>query len=201
MLQFKYSKMSFGEFVIYKKEKGHEPEDVPDIILNRVLHYYKLSLEEVSSRSRKYIYLESRRALFYFLYNYSVLSINEIGKLVGYNHATVLNALKTISNLLWYKNKSKTSIIDLNEIIKNALYQRGFYLKELSKKVKTLRSTNKNFFLYYTAAQLSPTPPKIIHPKSELHEQLEKMGFKVTRKIHNLKHRQRSGQTVPDLNP
>jgi chromosomal replication initiation ATPase DnaA len=71
---------------------------ITGIIVDAVLHYYSITLREITSRSRKGTVREARQVLAALLKNKTHLSLADIGLIISRDHATVLHSAKVIQN-------------------------------------------------------------------------------------------------------
>ena len=64
-------------------------------------NYFDISFEELISKSRKRVITEKRQLFAYILYNHITSNYSEIARLLKHKqHATIINACSTISNLV-----------------------------------------------------------------------------------------------------
>lgn len=86
-----------------------EPNTEQQIIIDTVLAYYKLDLDDfyIHKISRKPEYLEPRQMCMIFLAKYNALSNANIARLLGKDDATVFSGKKHILGLL-HSNDKKT---------------------------------------------------------------------------------------------
>lgn len=77
-------------------------------VLQIVCNYFGITVEEMATRSRKRSHVMPRHICFYFMNNYTVATLKEIGDIMGgYDHTTVMLAVKKVTELIevednWY---------------------------------------------------------------------------------------------------
>jgi len=78
----------------------------PQQIIDTVCDYFGITPEYITTKCRKREYIIPRHLCMYFLYNSTILSLQDIGKLLGgYDHSTVLPALKNCENAVFTKDR------------------------------------------------------------------------------------------------
>ncbi|KKN79242.1 hypothetical protein LCGC14_0342600 [marine sediment metagenome] len=70
-----------------------------DFILNRVIFYSGLNYDSLKSKCCLKIYCRARQVLIYLLYEYTIMSLKQIGKLLNRDHSTIHHNKKVIINM------------------------------------------------------------------------------------------------------
>ena len=70
------------------------------MIIGIITDYFSITRKQITSRSRERTICEPRQICTLELTKYTNLSLKTIGKLFNRDHATVINAKKTINNLV-----------------------------------------------------------------------------------------------------
>lgn len=105
---------------IYFNENENNPIhiDNEDVIL-KICKYYKVSLDELMSKSRLRRIVDARNTLYYIFHKCCNITCEEVGRLFNKHHATVLNGANRIEGFMRYDKKFKrqiNQIINLNTI-------------------------------------------------------------------------------------
>ncbi len=69
-------------------------------ITNTILRHYKISMEELRSKSRKADLVEARQVICYFLYQRLDISLAKIGAIILRDHSTVLHSVKKVQEYI-----------------------------------------------------------------------------------------------------
>jgi len=69
-------------------------------IISSIENHYGITLEEMKDRSRRSEVVNVRQALMYCLKEKTPMGLSQIGKILGFDHATVLHAHRKISGLI-----------------------------------------------------------------------------------------------------
>lgn len=102
-------KQTLIDFAGYK-QKEISIKKIQDIISN----YFNISIDEIQSKTRKRNVVQARHLAMYFAKKLTKNSLANIGKQIGKrDHATVLYACKTVSNLLETNKKFKRCLEDI----------------------------------------------------------------------------------------
>ena len=72
----------------------------PDEMINKVAKYYQLGKRQLLGDSRAVPIVRPRQILMYLLRVYMDLPLQEVGRIVGRDHSTVMNSVEKITNLL-----------------------------------------------------------------------------------------------------
>lgn len=102
--------------VIQKEETRVSPE----IILDLVADQFKLSTDELKSKSRKKTVAFPRQVIMYLSRKYTDNSLAEIGKILNRDHSTVVHSIRTISQ----KQASNNSVRGQLEYLSRKLEQK-----------------------------------------------------------------------------
>ncbi len=90
-----------------------------DYIQKTVCEYYGLDMVSLQSNTRKREIVQARQVAMYFSKNLTNSSLSAIGSKIGKkDHATVLHACKTISNLIETDRDLKSQIRDIESQLK-----------------------------------------------------------------------------------
>jgi len=79
-------------------------------IKNIVASYYDVTVNMIDSVNRSAMYRKPRFVYCYLAYEYSNLSLCDIGKDISKTHATVINAIKKTQNELGYNKEFKEEV-------------------------------------------------------------------------------------------
>jgi chromosomal replication initiation ATPase DnaA len=73
-----------------------------DCIKNAVLTHYDVTWEQIDKRTRKKEFITPRHMIMYLLYVHAGLSFDRIGRMFKeqYDHSTVINAKRTVTDLI-----------------------------------------------------------------------------------------------------
>ena len=89
-----------------------------DYIVNVVCGYQDIAIEDFYSKSKKRELVQARQLAMHFAKKYTKLSLAEIGKQCGgKDHATVIHALKTVTNLLETDKQFRTLATEIEKNI------------------------------------------------------------------------------------
>ncbi len=85
--------------------KSSETDEVrikinPEDLINKVAKYYSLGKRQLLGDSRALPIVRPRQILMYLLRMYVDLPLQEVGRIVGRDHSTVMNAVEKVTNLL-----------------------------------------------------------------------------------------------------
>ena len=69
-------------------------------ILTEVCRHYDVSVHDVMGKCRRGEYIFPRHFAMYYVRQYTSLSLSEIGRMVGKDHATVLHSIRTVNDLI-----------------------------------------------------------------------------------------------------
>lgn len=90
-----------------------------DYIKNIVCNYFSISIEEINSKTRKREIVQARQLAMYFSKKHTKASLANIGLQCGNkDHATVLHAYRTVTDLLETDKQFKIYVEDLEKKIK-----------------------------------------------------------------------------------
>ena len=85
-----------------------------------VCDYFKLSVDAISTKSRKLEVVQARQIAMYLSKQFTKNSLSSIGKAIGErDHATVLHACKIISDLMDTDKKFRSNVKAIEEILRN----------------------------------------------------------------------------------
>jgi chromosomal replication initiation ATPase DnaA len=99
------TRTGFEPHIIIKTGKKHvsfcglSDECKVKIIEQKCLVLHALTGTQIRYKTRKREIVVTRQLIMYFVHQFTKLSLAKNGALVGKNHATVLHAIKTITNL------------------------------------------------------------------------------------------------------
>ena len=89
-------------------------------IIEIVLDYYKISIDEMTARVRKGESIKPVHIAMYFLESYTTLSLLAIAKLFNrQNHSTTINAIKSVNNQIDTDKNYRLEIAEIDFKIKN----------------------------------------------------------------------------------
>ena len=98
-----------------------QTKNMPDYILNKVAEFYGITREIMLSKTRKREILFPRQVSMTLIMKHTNCTLAFTGGLCGgYDHATVLNAKKTVNNLIDTDRKVRETIASLEAYISNA---------------------------------------------------------------------------------
>lgn len=100
-----------------------DPGNIPtgvmvEKILSVVTKHYGISIEDIKSQKRTENISNARHTAIYIIRNITSLSLKEIGKVFGRNHATVLSSISKVDTNIKTKNRSASEIKKLIKEIK-----------------------------------------------------------------------------------
>ncbi|MBQ1654646.1 MAG: chromosomal replication initiator protein DnaA, partial [Bacteroidales bacterium] len=108
--------LELAKGMIDKLVKNTQREISIDYIQKVVCNYFSMSVDVLSSKTRKREIVQARQIAMYFAKNMTKCSLAVIGNAIGNkDHATVLHACKTVNNLI---DTDKNFKQDLEEIEK-----------------------------------------------------------------------------------
>ena len=108
--------LELAKGMIDKLVKNTQREISIDYIQKVVCNYFSMSVDVLSSKTRKREIVQARQIAMYFAKNMTKCSLAMIGNAIGNkDHATVLHACKTVNNLI---ETDKAFKQDLDEIEK-----------------------------------------------------------------------------------
>lgn len=111
--------MDLAAQVVERFVKDHEKELSVDYITKSVCDYFNITSDLLSSKTRKREIVQARQIAMYFCKNLTKSSLSTIGSTIGgKDHATVLHAYKTISNLIETDRSFKLQIGEIEKKIK-----------------------------------------------------------------------------------
>lgn len=131
-------------------------ERIIEYILKIVEKYLQVDSNFVTTQSRRAELVFARQVSMYLIFRYSTCSLERIGAVFnGKDHATVIHAKKTISNLMDTEKKVKEQIKELEEIIElnikaiseNLDLQKDFYYINFNDYHSMIISENKGLIL------------------------------------------------------
>lgn len=89
--------LSLAQRVISRSVKTDNRPVTVDDIMNEVCHYYRVSADEVHSKSRKRAFVEARQVCMYLSQKHTKMPTLRIGKLVGgRDHSTVIHSITSV---------------------------------------------------------------------------------------------------------
>ena len=107
--------------MIDKFVKNTSHEISVDYIQKVVCDYFKVSISNMFSASRKRDIVQARQVTMYFVKKYTELSLAQVGVHCGNkDHATVLHACRTVENLKTSDKKYRDQLEDIDKILRNA---------------------------------------------------------------------------------
>lgn len=105
--------------MIDKYVKSTAKEISIEYIQKIVCDYFKISIEEINAKTRKREVVQARQLCMFFSKKYTKLPLSSIGAYCGNkNHATVLHACRTISNLQETDKKMRIYIDEIEKKMK-----------------------------------------------------------------------------------
>jgi chromosomal replication initiator protein len=105
--------------VVDKLVRHSQKELSVDYIQKTVCEYYGLDMDSLQSKTRKREIVQARQVAMYFSKNLTNSSLSAIGSKIGKkDHATVLHACKTISNLIETDRDLKSQIREIESQLK-----------------------------------------------------------------------------------
>lgn len=99
-------------------EQKPRNEWIADRVMKTCITYYGVNIRQ---KTRVRHICEARQVTYYFLKKYSDMSLSSIAKLFNQNHATVLHAIKKISDLVLFDKKIRDEVSELNQIIRRSV--------------------------------------------------------------------------------
>jgi chromosomal replication initiator protein len=93
--------------------KTEEKTDKANFIINEIGRHYGLSTDYFKIKSRKQDLIKARQIAMYFIRSYTKFSLEGIGKLFNKDHATVLNAIRNVTNYIETDKIYKNELINL----------------------------------------------------------------------------------------
>jgi len=112
--------MDLAAQVVERFVKDHAKELSVDYITKSVCDYFNIPTDLLSSKTRKREIVQARQIAMYFCKNLTKSSLSTIGSTIGgKDHATVLHAYRTISNLI---ETDKSFKLQMDEIEKRIKY-------------------------------------------------------------------------------
>lgn len=110
--------LSLAEKVLTNLVKNQRKEISIDFIQSIVCDYFKVSVEDVQSNTRKRDIVQARQLAMYFSKKYTNASLAHIGSKIGKrNHATVLHACRQVKNLSETDRSFKSYVDDIHRKI------------------------------------------------------------------------------------
>ena len=111
--------MDLAAHVVERFVKDHTKELSIDYITKSVCGYFNISSDLLSAKTRKREIVQARQIAMFFCKNLTKSSLSTIGATIGgKDHATVLHAYKTISNLIETDKSFKLQIDEIEKKIK-----------------------------------------------------------------------------------
>jgi len=96
------------------------PKLNPELIIKIINDYTKTDVLK-NTKTRKREYVEPRQMAMYFLYTYTTLSYEGVGRYFNKNHATVLHATRNIPNFIEYDKGLREMFVAIRaNILQNA---------------------------------------------------------------------------------
>ena len=113
--------MNLAAQVVERFVKDNTKEISIDYITKSVCDYLNIPSSQINAKTRKREIVQARQIAMYFCKNLTKSSLSSIGSLIGgKDHATVLHAYKTISNLIETDKAFKMQIDEIEKRIKYA---------------------------------------------------------------------------------
>ena len=101
--------------ILNKLKQIHEISDIQE----KVCDYYKLSVNEIQTKSRKRDVVQARQIAMYLARKYTKSSLTVIGEQIGNrDHATVLHAVKTVMDLCETDREIRESVSTIEKELK-----------------------------------------------------------------------------------
>jgi chromosomal replication initiator protein len=111
--------LSLAQDLIDKLVKNTRKSITVDLIQNTICSYYKVSLEQLNSKTRRREIVQARQVAMYFAKALTKESLASIGTSIGgKDHATVLHACKTVRNLMETDRSFREDVLELEKIFK-----------------------------------------------------------------------------------
>lgn len=105
--------------IIDKQVKNTKREITLDHIQKVVCDYFDMNVDVLQSKTRKREIVQARQIAMYFSKNLTSSSLSTIGSVIGgKDHATVLHAYKTVTNLAETNKEFKSYIADIEKKLK-----------------------------------------------------------------------------------
>lgn len=106
--------------VLFKLIKDRKREITLEHIQSTVCDYFDLSHDELHSKSRKRDIVQARQIAMYFAKKHTKHSLTSIGAKIGNkDHATVLHANKTVTNLMDTDKRFKNHVVEVERLMTN----------------------------------------------------------------------------------
>lgn len=77
---------------------GHHTRKIIEDILDATCDYFNINLKFLKKRTRRRAHVRPRHIAIYLISRETELTLSEIGKLFGYHHTTILNAIQTVED-------------------------------------------------------------------------------------------------------
>jgi len=111
--------LELAKQIIDKLVKSTRREISIDYIQKIVCDYFNMQAEQLKSKTRKREIVQARQIAMYFAKNFTKNSLAAIGSVIGdKDHATVLHACKTVSNLIDTDKRFKLYINEIEKKLK-----------------------------------------------------------------------------------
>ncbi len=111
--------LELAKQIIDKLVKSTRREISIDFIQKIVCDYFNMQADQLKSKTRKREIVQARQIAMYFAKNFTKSSLAAIGSIIGgKDHATVLHACKTVSNLIDTDKRFKLYIDEIEKKLK-----------------------------------------------------------------------------------
>ncbi len=111
--------LSLAEQILRRAVKTEKKPITVDLILERVCEYFKVTQDEIFTKSRKQNIVQVRQIAMYLTQKHTNLSSARIGALIGNrNHATVLHSCKLVQDRLHVDKAFKAKVEEIENLLK-----------------------------------------------------------------------------------
>lgn len=110
------------DYIQRKKKSGKGTKENYDLkiatIKSSVCAFFGKEVQDLSNRTRKEEFVNLRYIVYFFIKKYCTLMSHEsVGKIFGYDHATVMHALKCVNNQIETNKMYRDDINELDALI------------------------------------------------------------------------------------
>lgn len=98
--KFNFELIPYEERCLPWQKRTFEVEKIVEAILT----YFDTTIEDIKRNSRVKLFVDIRMYLSYYLRKYTRLSIDDIGKIMNRDHATVIHMTKRMKTEMFYKD-------------------------------------------------------------------------------------------------
>ena len=139
--------LSFDDIIKeFNNSNQFQDGDITELISEAVVNYFKIQLEDLQSSRRLRSLVDARSVFYYLMRKYTNKSLADIGGMFNRNHATVINGLNYVNDMLFCNDpkiteslsgveKTYKEYLSLRQKVKNDDIQTNFiwHLKRQNK--------------------------------------------------------------------